>query len=191
MGVDRRIYREVFEPVVQAGEYIQTFPKGKYYRVRCIYTLPLLSVDLCDSEHLNGNLTTSESSEVEIKDVYLNELELAQLRMVPREDFAVTWLAKPKARPYMTTKNKTWQVQTVQDDPRTNPANERMHLHEIFQFEDTGMWVKAKANSGTLSAAHLEFFGYRFILEEVEKKDIPSGIRPTVVPTEGYPGTSE
>lgn len=191
MGVDRRIYKEVFEPIVQANEFIQTFPKGKYYVVKAIYTLPLLSVDICDATHLNGNLTTTESSEVEIDDIYLDELELAQLRMIPREDFAITWMAKPKARPYMTTKNKTWQVQTVQDDPRTNPANEYLHLHEIFQFEDTEMWIKAKANTTTLSAAHIEFFGFRNILKEIKKKDIPAGIRPTVIPTEGYPGTSE
>jgi hypothetical protein len=188
--VDRKVYAEKFEPVVQPGEFIQTFPKGKYYVVKAIYTLPMLTVNLCDSEHLNGSVTTTESAEVEIDDVYLDSLELAQLRMVPVDDFYVSWVGKPKARPYYTTKNKTWQVQALQDDARLNPANEYLHLNEIFQFEDTEMWVKVTSNSATLTTARLAFFGYRFILEEITKDKIPAGIKPTVVPTEGYPGTS-
>jgi len=191
MGVDRRVYKEVFEPVVQPNEFLQTFPAGKYYRVKAIYTLPLLSVNLCDADHLNGSITTTESAEVEIPDVYLDGLELAQLRMVPVEDFFVSWMAKPKARPYYTTKKKTWQVPALQDDARLNPANEYLHLNEIFQFADTEMWVKVTSHSVTIATTgRLAFFGYRLILEEVKKTDIPAGLRPTVVPTEGYPGTS-
>ena len=191
MGVDRRIYKEVFEPIIQANEFLQTFPKKKFYVVKAIYTLPLLAVNLCDADHLNGDITTTESAEVEIDDVYLDDLELAQLRMVPVEDFFVSWVGKPKARPYMTTKNKTWQITALQDDARLNPANEMLHLNEIFQFEDTEMWIKVTSHSAVISTTgRLAFFGYRFILEEVKEADIPRGIRPTVIPTEGYPGTS-
>jgi len=189
--VDRKVYAEKFEPVVQPNEFIQTFPKGKYYVVKAIYTLPLLAVNLCDSDHLDGNITTTESSEVQIDDVYLDDNELAQLRMIPIEDFFVSWVGKPKARPYYTTKNKTWQVQALQDDARLNPANEYLHLNEIFQFEDTEMWIKVTSNSATISTTgRLAFFGYRFILEEITKDKIPAGLKPTVIPTEGYPGTS-
>jgi hypothetical protein len=190
--VDRKVYAEKFEPVVQAGEFIQTFPKGKYYVVKAIYTLPLLPVNLCDSDHLNASITTTESAEVEIDDVYLDDNELAQLRMVPVEDFYVSWVGKPKARPYYTTKNKTWQVPALQDDARLNPANEYLHLNEIFQFEDTEMWIKVTSHSATISTTgRLAFFGYRFILQEVKEADIPKGIKPTVIPTEGFPGTAE
>jgi hypothetical protein len=189
--VDRKVYAEKFEPVVQPNEFIQTFPKVKYYVVKAIYTLPLLAVNLCDSDHLNASITTSESAEVEIDDVYLDDLELAQLRMVPIEDFFVSWVAKPKARPYYTTKNKTWQVPALQDDARLNPANEYLHLNEIFQFEDTEMWIKVTSHSATISTTgRLAFFGYRFILQEIKETDIPKGIKPTVIPTEGYPGTA-
>ena len=190
--VDRMVYRERFEPVIQANEFLQTFPKKRFYMPVAIYTLPLLVVNLCDADHLNGDITTTESAEVEIDDVYLDGLELAQLRMVPVEDFFVSWVGKPKARPYMTTKNKTWQIPALQDDARLNPANEMLHLNEIFQFEDTEMWIKVTSHSVAISTTgRLAFFGYRFILEEVKEADIPRGIRPTVIPTEGYPGTAE
>lgn len=192
MGVDRKVYREVFEPIVQAGEFIQTFPTVKFYKVKCIYTLPLLVVNMCDSDHLNTTITTTESAEDEIDDVYLDKNELSQMRVVPIEDFFISWMAKPKARPYMTTKKKTWQIPAQQDDARLNPAVEYMHLNEIFQFEDTEMWIKVTSHGATISTTgRLAFFGFRNIIEEVLQKDIPTGIRPTIVPTEGYPGTSK
>ena len=192
MGVDRRVYKEVFEPVVQAGEYLQTFPKVKFYKVLAIYPLPLLTVNLCGSDHLNANITTTESAEDEIDDVYLDKNEISQMRVVPIEDFYISWMAKPKARPFMTTRNKTWQIPAQQDDARLNPANEMYHLHEIFQFEDTEMWIKVTSHSATISTTgRLAFFGFKFVVEEVKKADIPSGIRPTVLPTEGFPGSSK
>ena len=188
--VDRGLYKEKFEPILQAGEFLQTFPKKKFYVVKAIYSLPLLPVNLCDSDHLNTTITTAESAEVEIDDVYLDDLELAQLRMVPIEDFFVSWMGKPKARPYMTTKNKTWQIPALQDDARLNPANEMLHLNEIFQFGSTGMWIKVTSHSAVISTTgRLAFFGYRFILKEITEVNIPKGIRPTVIPTEGFSGT--
>jgi hypothetical protein len=141
---------------------------------------------------LNANITTTESAEVEIDDVYLETLEFAQLRVVPIEDFFISWMAKPKERAYMTTKNKVWQIPAQQDDARLNPANEYLHLNEIFQFEDTGFWIKVTSHSATISTTgRLAFFGYRFLLEEIKEADIPKGIKPTVIPTEGYPGTTK
>jgi len=188
--VDRKVYSEHFEPIVQPNEFFQTFPKIKFYKVKAIYPLPQLSVDICDANHLNAGLVaTVESRDLAIPDVYLDDMELAELRMTTREDFNVTWLAKPRARPYMTTRSAQWYITTVQLDPRTNPANEFMHMQTIFQFEDTEMWIRATSPVLNLAAAHLEFFGYRSIIEEVKRKDLPSGLKPTVVPTEGWPGS--
>jgi len=188
--VERKLYAKDFEPIVQPGEYIELYPRSEreVYVVEMVFPLPLLEVDLCDADHLNATLTTSESGEIEIDDVYADNQELLHFRMIPRDDFAVTWLAKPKSRTFFTTKNKTWMLQTVEDDPRTNPAVEHLQLHEFFQFEDTEMWLKAKSNSATLSNARLEFFGWRYILTKVSS--VPNGIRPTKVPVEGYPGSS-
>ena len=195
MGVDRRVYIEKFEPVVQPHEYIQTYPKVKFYQVDAIYALPLLSVNVCDAGagHLNAPLAFGvQSALFELRDIYLDNKELAQLRMIPREDFAITSMAKPRARPYYTIKNSTFQVPTYYVDPRTNVANDHLHLHEIFQFEDTGMFAQVTCyNALGLVAADLDFFGYRFILVARGRKDIPNGVKPTVVPTEGYPGSTE
>lgn len=190
--VDRLMYKEKFEPIVQANEFLQTYPAGKYYVVRAIYTLPLLPVNLCDADHLNTSITTTESAEIEIDDIYLDTLEIAQLRMIPIEDFFVSWMAKPKARVYYTTKNKTWQVPALQDDARLNPANEYLQLNELFQFEDTTMFIKVTSHSATISTTgRLAFLGFRLLVEEITKKDIPNGLKPTVIPTEGYPGTTK
>lgn len=186
--VDRGLYKKEFEPICQPGEYIETYPTKKFYLVNMVYPQPILSVDLCDATHLAASLATTESAEVEIDDVYVDDGEILHFRVIPRDDFAVTWIAKPKARPLLTTKNKTWELQTVLDDPRTNPAVENLQIHEFFQFEDTEFWIKAKANTATLSAARLIFFGWRLIVKEVAS--VPTGIRPTRIPTEGYPGTS-
>lgn len=190
--VDRGIFKKDFEPIVQPGEYIEVWPTPKsptkkYYKVEMVLPLPLLEVDVCDSEHLDGNVTTSESNEVEIDDIYLNDGEIAHLRMIPRDDFAITHLAQPKARRHMVTKKKAWQIQTILDDPRTNPAVECLQLNEVFQFEDTGFWIKVKSNSATLTAARIEFFGWRLIVSGVDS--VPNGVKPTRIPVEGYPGT--
>jgi len=184
--VDRGLYRRWFEPIIQPGEFLMTFPDKVYYVVGIVYPLPLLSVDICDSNHLNASLTTGESAEVEINDVYLDDGEISQLRMIPVDDFVVTWVAKPKSAPYYTTRKKTWDVQTILDDPRFNPAVEHLNLHEIFQFEDTEMWIKAKANTATLTAAKLAFFGFRFVVNKIKEEET-KGKHVTPVPTEGFP----
>ncbi len=192
MGVDRKIYEEKFLPVVQPNEFVQTYPKIHYYQVNAIYTLPWIPVDVCDIKHLNAALVVNaESADIELSDIYLDDLEIGQFRFIPREDFAVTWMGKPLARPFYTIKNSTARVPTYYDDPRTNEANQYLHLHEIFQFEDTKCFAKVTCYSpiAGLASAHLDFFGYRFLLIEITKASIPAGIRPTVLPTEGYPGT--
>lgn len=186
--VDRRVYRKEFEPIVQPNEFVQTFPDHKYYRMLAVYPLPLISVDLCDADHLAVGLVAAvESDEVEIPEVYLDESEISQMRVIPREDFDITYLAKPKARPFLTIKNVVARIPTMYDDPRTNPAIEDLNLNEIFQFENTKMWLKATSNMA-LAAAHVDFFGFRFIVEEIQKAQVPTGLRPTVLPTEGWTG---
>lgn len=191
--VDRRVYVEILEPVVQPHEFIQTFPKRHYYEVLAIYGLPELPVNICDATHINAPLVLNvQSAQFELPDIYLDNLELGQYRWIPRENFGITWMAKPLARPYYTTRNQTWQVPTYYLDPRTNVANEHLHLSEIFQFEDTRMFARATCYAALgLVAANLDFFGFRFILSERKKTDIPQGLKPTVVVTEGYPGTVE
>lgn len=185
--VVRGIYLEKFEPIVQPLEFLETFPKKKFYQVEMVYILPLFSVDLCDADHLNANVTTTESSEVEIDDIYLDDDEIAQYRVIPRDDFNITYMAKPRARQYLTIRNQIFSIPTQFDDPRTNVAIEKLNLNEIFQFENTEMWVKATSNTATLTAARLEFFGYRLIVTPVNS--LPNGVRATRIPTEGYPGS--
>lgn len=186
--VERKLYAKDFEPIVQPGEYLEIFPKPKdnIYRAKAIYPLPLLVVDLADSDHLATPVTTAESAEVEIDDLYMDNLELAHLRIIPYSNFSITWMAKPKARPYMTTRNKTWKMPKL-DDPM-GVAVEFFSLNEIFQFEDTEFWIKVTANTGSVDPAELLCFGYRLILEAVAS--VPVGIRPTKIPVEGYPGSS-
>jgi len=186
--VERKIYKKEFEPIVQPHEFVQTFPVIHYYEVLAIFPLPLISVDLCDATHLAVALVANvESGETEVNEVYLEKNEISHMRVIPREDFDITWLAKPKARPFMTIKNVTAHMPTMYDDPRTNPAIEDLNLNELFQFEDTKMWLKATSNVA-LAAAHLDFFGFRLIVEEKTRVQIPANIRPTVLPTEGWTG---
>jgi len=109
------------------------------------------------------------------------------MRVIPIEDFDINCMAKPKARPFLTIKNVVAHIPTEYDDPRTNPAIEDLNLNEIFQFEDTKLWLKATSNVA-LAAAHIDFFGFRLIVEEINVSVIPKGLRPTVLPTEGWSG---
>lgn len=190
--VDRKIYNRYFEPVVQPGEYLELFPSdalgksGVGVRVKTIYPLPLKRLDLCDSEHLNASLTTTESAEDELDDLDLNSNELGQYRLIPISEFALTYLSMPKARPLMYNKKTVFQINTILDDARSNPAVEHLQLNEIFKWEDTDLYYKATANSTTLTAAYLAVFGYRFICEVISA--FPAGIRPLTIPVQGYPG---
>lgn len=193
--VDRKIYSGVLEPVVQPGEYLEFFPRDQLKKpyvgvlVEMVYPLPLLRIDLCDADHLNASLTTTESAENELSDVDLDDNELGQYRLIPESDFKLTHLAMPKARPLWYTKNKTWSLQTILDDPRTNPAVEMLQHNEIFKWEDTDLYYKAQSNTSTLTAAYLAVFGFRFIVELITA--FPTGIRPLRIPVTGYPGASK
>ena len=193
--VDRKIYNRYFEPIVQPGEFLEFFPRDVLksgdvgVRVITIYPLPLKRLNLCDSTHLSANLTTAESSEDELDDLDLDDGELAQYRLIPISDFALTYLAMPKGRPLMYNKSTQFEINTILDDARSNPAVEHLQLNEIFKWEDTDLYYKAKSNTDTLTAAYLAVFGYRFICELV--KAFPTGIRPLCVPVTGYPGLSK
>lgn len=193
--VDRKIYNRYFEPIVQPGEYLELFPKdildaGEVgVKVVTIYPLPLLVIDLCDSEHLNTTLTTTQSAEDKLDDLDLSKNELAQYRIIPISDFAITHLAMPKARPLMYNKSKVFQINTILDDARMNPAVEHLQLNELFKWESTELWYKATSNTATLSVANLAVFGYRFICEVI--KSFPTGIRPMTIPVAGYPGAGK
>lgn len=193
--VDRKLYSKDFEPIVQPGEYLEFFPSDILDKpsvgvlVKMVYPLPLLRIDLCDSDHLAANLTTSESAEDELDDLDLDDGELGQFRLIPESDFKLTHLAMPKARPLWYTKNKTWSLQTILDDPRTNPTVEMLQHNEIFKWEDTDLYYKAQSNSATLTAAYLAVFGYRLIVEKITV--FPTGIRPLRIPVTGYPGVSK
>lgn len=184
--MERGLYLKDFEPIVQPREFLETYPTKKYYVVDIIYPLPLLEVDLTDSDHLNAAVTTTESAEIEIDDVYLDDGEISHMRIIPRDDFRITWMGKPKARVYMTTRNKAWSIPGI-DDP-AGVAIEFLNLNEIFQFEDTEMYIKVTANAGSVDPARLEFFGYRMIVKEISS--VPGGVKPTKIPVEGYPGAS-
>jgi len=193
--VDRKLYSRDFEPIVQPGEYLEFFPSDQLDKpnvgvlVKMVYPLPLLRINLCDADHLNANLTTAESAEDELDDLDLDDNELGQYRLIPESDFKVVHLAMPKARPLMYTKNKTWSIQTILDDPRTNPSVEMLQHNEIFKWEDTDLYYKAQSNSATLTAAYLAVFGFRFIVELITV--FPTGIRPLRIPVTGYPGASK
>lgn len=194
--VNRKIFSGVLEPVVQPKEYLEFFPsdvlKGKAIGVlvEMVYALPLLRIDLVDSDHLNTNLLTSESAEKEITDdLALDSNQLGQFRLIPESDFKLTYLAQMKARPLWYTKKKSWHLQTILDDPRTNPSVEMLQHNEIFNWEDTDVFFKAQANTSTLTAAYLAVFGYRFICTPVQA--FPPGIRPLRIPVTGYPGAQK
>lgn len=194
--VDRKINSRYFEPIVQPGEYVEFFPRSMLSdktiigaKVKTVYPLPLLRVNLCDSDHLNGNLTTTESAEKELLDLYLDSNEFGQYRIIPIDDFAITHLAMPKARPLMYNQKSKFQINTIFDDARSNPAVEHLQLNEIFEWEDTEIWFKAQSNTSTLTAAYLAVFGYRFICAELVK-EFPTGIKPMCIPISGYPGAT-
>jgi len=196
--VDRKLYSKDYEPIVQPKEYLEFFPRDFLkdgnlgVLVEMVYPLPLRRVDLVDSNHFSASLTTTETAESEKlgeKDLHLDQNELGQYRIIPESDFKITHLAIPKARPLWWNKVGTFHLQTIEDDPRTNPAVEMLQHNEFFLWEDTDVYIKAQANSTTLTAAYLAIFGWRFICTPV--RSFPTGIRPLRIPVTGYSGATK
>lgn len=178
---ERFPFKEGFEPVVNVGENLKLLPLKdtltgvKYVRVLYIEALPFYSHDF-------GVLAAGESAEIEFTEMYMDDNELAQLRLVPLvDDVIITHLAQPKAQRRWVTKNTTWESLYEIGDPRNNPMMEKYHLNEIFQHEDDGLFVKLTSVVG-VAVSTVGCYGFRFVFEKLEK-------RPTVftpIPVEGY-----
>lgn len=181
---DRIIHNWHFNPVVQIDEKVLLLTQRKPIpaKVTWIEPIPWLEIDF-------GAVSAGgESSEREMKELYVNANEFAQYRFAPLTDNIIVSEHKaPKGTPLYGTKHSTGVVSYIS---RMNSFDcvKRLQLTEFFQFEDTTRYMKVK-NVGTsdVTSSIVVFFGYIFQFEKLDKIEKPY----TVIPCIARPTTRE
>ena len=178
---ERFAFKEEFEPVVNIGENLQLIPKKKtgtgelYVKVLYVEALPYFERDF-------GALAAGVTAPIEFTQLYMEDGEVGQFRIIPVVDnLLITELAQPRAQRRWATKNASWTSLAEWADPRNNPLMEKYHLDEIFQYEDTGLWVTLTA-AAILAASRIGCYGFRYVVEELKQK--PTVFTP--IPVEGF-----
>lgn len=167
-----RAFPESFEPVVRKGDNVELLKSDKdilgYYTVKYIEPLPR-------KQHDFGAINNETSSgDTEVTDLYMNDGELAQYRMILLDDMEVT-ISQPKAKKRHATKSyvHTMTPYTVQAAP---------HLTQFFIFEDEKVFFDVKNPTKYVRGIHrIMYLGWRFILEKLPSK--PATF--TSIPIEG------
>lgn len=178
---ERFAFKEEFEPVVNIGENVQLFPLKddktgvKYVKVLYIESLPFLLHDF-------GAVAAGAVAQVEFVELYLDDNEFGQFRVVPLvDDLTIDQLAQPRVNRRWVTRNSNWQSLYEFADPRMNPMIEKYHLNEIFQHEDDGLFV-VPSSVGGLAVSTVGCYGFRYVFEKLETK--PTVFTP--IPVRGY-----
>ncbi|RLJ08586.1 MAG: hypothetical protein DRP12_00025 [Candidatus Aenigmatarchaeota archaeon] len=148
------IHKVDLEPVALPGENIVILPDNKPFRVAWIEPLPAIDKDF-------GSLAAgAETGDTEVTDVYTDENQLVQFRIIPLDDVEVT-VKQPRAKGRWVT--KVVQAKLIKDNPHDN-------LAEMFQFEDRGLFFNVKnPTSYTLPASRVRLVGFRFVLEPLSE----------------------
>ena len=165
-------YQHIFEPVVKVGENIAVFPTNKYGYFKVLYIRQLPEI-IHDFGSISAEKTVSDK---EVTDLYMNDGEIAQYRMMPLDDIVIT-VKQPLAKGIWTTRNtqaaisqKTLQLQTITG------------ISEFFVYEDEKIYFNVtNPTKYNISKSRVLFTGFKFA---VEKLPTPPEVY-TVIPVEG------
>ena len=174
------LFQKDFEPIVRIGENLLILPRAKFYQVDYIEGLPM-------KEHDFGPIgAASTITDKECDFLYMEDDNLAQFRLIPvTADVQITALRQPKGIAKWTMKTESATLPDYADYTTDIGAavDQRLQLTEIFQFEDTGLFLDLHSVGG-VGAAKVRFAGFRYAMSELPTQ--PSVWTPVWV--EGYPG---
>jgi len=174
--VGKAVYREVFEPVVNVGEFLKLLPlkTGNFARVIYIDPAPYTEKDF-------GAITAGTPlTDKEVTELYQEDTVIGHFRMEPVDKVWITGLKQSKGRPKWTSKKTSFKLVSIQD-PVTPPPN----LGEIFQYKDTGLFLSLDAPAN-VATSKIAFYGWLLTIEILETE--PDVYTP--IPVMGYTETS-
>ena len=163
----------VFEPVVKEGENVKIIKDSKtllgFFRVKWIEPLP-------QKIHNFGALAANTAGgNTEITDLYVNDLEFAQYRMILLDDIELTIL-QPAGKTRLATKSYAHII-----TPLTSQI--APHQTQIVVFEDETINFNPKNPTQYTRPIHrILYYGWRYILEKIWKPG-DSAPQPTIPAT--------
>jgi len=157
------VYREEFEPVALPGEYIKVIGAGgknnvRYFRVVAIEPLPIY-------EHDFGAINAGQTLEKqEVEALYVPAGQLAQYRIRVVDDVRL-YMYQPRSDAKFSTRKDRFHIS------RDIAGTDFVNLTEFFVFENQAVYFDVENPGSTnLSSSRVQFAGFKYVLEEVEKE---------------------
>jgi len=150
-----------FEPIVKIGENLLILPEQKYgyYTVTAIEPLPVIIHDF-------GSVSSeSESKDINVSALQLNEGEVGQWRLVPLDDIEVE-VKQPLANTRSVTKEVTSKINafSVAFDPTLKHT-------EFFTIKDEKVYFKiTNPTKSDITRARVAFFGWKLKVKKLPAK---------------------
>lgn len=171
------IFDPEFQPVQRENGFIKTLPLNKFYRV--LYVEQLAEVPPKDHGVVAAETTLADQ---EFTDLYVNDDEVAQYRLIPVDDVVVT-LKQPLAESRFTGKNATGRITQFQQPP---VWTERYNLAEIFVFKDDKVFLDiTNPTKYVQQMTRVQPIGFRYVLEPVMQQPTQY----VALPTQGWRAT--
>lgn len=151
------IFEPELKPVQRENGFIKVLPKGDFFKV--LYVEPLVEVPPKDHGSIAAETTLSNQ---EFTDLYMNDLELGQYRLVPLDDILVS-VKQPRAITRFTNKNVTGRASQFSAPPTWSL---RYNLAELFVFEDSNLFVDIEnPTKYAQQRTRVQPIGFRYVLE--------------------------
>ncbi len=167
------VFDPEFAPVQRENGFIKILPAGKFFRV--LYVEQLAELPAKDHGTVAAETTLSDQ---EYTDLYVNDDELAQFRLIPLDDILVG-MNQPRAQTRWAGKNATGRLTQFQAPPTWSL---RYNLAEIFNFEDDKLFLQiTNPTKDAQQRTRVQPLGFRYVLEA-------SQVQPqyVAVPTAGW-----
>lgn len=153
-----------FDPICKIKENIGvlTGDGEKYFKVIYREQLPASEDLIVDFGAIADDGVDADN---EITDIEMNSGELGQYRFEPLDPIKVE-VKQPMAASRFSIKNTV--VRVSQRSVINNPT---LSDTEFYVFENDNVYMTATNNSGAaLTKSRVQFYGYRYILEELKKE---------------------
>ena len=166
-------------PIASVGDKALLMTNTGYYLVDVTWVEPMPWLEITTDTITNGSTLTREMTEL-----YVEDNEFAQYRMkIATTGVSLVRHNSPEAGTYYATKSATGEIPSAGD--YNDDAVAYWQLTEFYQFKDITRKMTFANNSGSDTAATLDFFGYIYIFSNPVQynsiKDVPKPFVPVPV----------